>query len=166
MFWTIEEDKQLRTLVHQLGYEWNMISVVMKTREPKQCRERWINVIDPGLKHGPLDKEEWAILSKQRALLGNAWSLIAKYIPGRSPNQVKNAWHSQYQREGMKRVVRPMPFVNFKLHNNKEYRDIPVIRRKKSRKSTRKFDGIKLLLEAAKAVEAESEGSDTMEDGK
>lgn len=48
-----------------------------------QCRERWLNHLDPNLKKGEWSKEEDAILLDAQAKWGNAWTRIADLLPGR-----------------------------------------------------------------------------------
>lgn len=92
--WTKEEDDQLRTYVERFGDKnWRLIASYMHGRLPKQCRERWINHLKGGILKGKLDEEEWKIIVKWQSKLGNKWSAITKYLPGRSPNQIKNFWY-------------------------------------------------------------------------
>ena len=60
----------------------------------KQCRERWLNHLDPSLKKGGWTAEEDAILAAAQARWGNAWARVFRLLPGRSENAVKNRWNS------------------------------------------------------------------------
>jgi hypothetical protein len=74
--WTAEEDEMLRGLVaesHDLDRNnmWVVIGNRMTERNGKQCRERWVNHLDPSIVKGAWSKEEEQILDdshKQCAL--------------------------------------------------------------------------------------------------
>jgi hypothetical protein len=64
------------------------------TRTSKQCRERWFDRLAPELKRTPFEPWEDEIISEKQREVGNKWSVIANYLPGRSPGAVKNRWYS------------------------------------------------------------------------
>jgi len=97
--WTAEEDAILREQRRKHGRKWAKIAAHLPGRQGKQCRERFVNHLDPELKKGEWTDDEEAILIAMHEHHGNRWALISKQLPGRSANDVKNHWHSTIQRK-------------------------------------------------------------------
>lgn len=97
--WTPEEDQKLKDLVEQYGRtKWSYIGKFLPGRIGKQCRERWHNHLNPALKKTPWTPEEEKLIIKMRAELGNRWAKIARCLPGRSDNDVKNRWYASLRK--------------------------------------------------------------------
>jgi hypothetical protein len=57
--WTSIEDEQLRKWVDGNGAaKWSKCGALIGGRSGKQCRERWVNVLDPSVKRGEWTVEE------------------------------------------------------------------------------------------------------------
>ncbi|AED94534.1 Transcription factor MYB23 [Arabidopsis thaliana] len=99
--WTVEEDKILMDYVRTHGQgHWNRIA--KKTglkRCGKSCRLRWMNYLSPNVNRGNFTDQEEDLIIRLHKLLGNRWSLIAKRVPGRTDNQVKNYWNTHLSKK-------------------------------------------------------------------
>ncbi|KAL7537386.1 hypothetical protein ACHAXR_012221 [Thalassiosira sp. AJA248-18] len=93
--WTKEEDNIITESVAAGNMKWSDIAGRLPGRIGEQVKERWVNMLDPEVKKGVWTEAEMKILRDSQKELGNKWSEIAKRIPGRSENSVKNRWYNQ-----------------------------------------------------------------------
>lgn len=100
--WTQKEDDTLMQLVKERGAQhWKEMAIELAARsgvgifrQGKQCRERWINHLDPSIKKGAWTEEEDTIILQNFIEVGKKWAEIAKRLGGRTENSVKNRWIS------------------------------------------------------------------------
>ncbi|CAL9057726.1 unnamed protein product [Musa banksii] len=108
--WTAEEDSLLVGLVKQHGVrKWSYIAKNLVGRIGKQCRERWHNHLRPDIKKDMWTEEEERRLVEAHMKYGNRWAEIAKHMPGRSENSIKNHWNATKRRLNAKRSKRKTP---------------------------------------------------------
>ena len=104
---TKEEDQKLCELVEKYGQtEWAKVAREMPNRNPRQCRERWRNYMDPRLNTLEWSQDEDNLLLLKYQEIGPHWNKINQAFPNRSINSVRN------------RLVRLLKNVNMPNQND------------------------------------------------
>ncbi|KAJ4759092.1 myb domain protein 63 [Rhynchospora pubera] len=99
--WTPEEDLRLIAYIQKYGHpNWRALpKQAGLLRCGKSCRLRWINYLRPDIKRGTFSMEEEETVIRLHNLLGNKWSKIASYLPGRTDNEIKNVWNTHLKKK-------------------------------------------------------------------
>ncbi|CDW89742.1 myb-like dna-binding domain protein [Stylonychia lemnae] len=116
-----EEDQYMIQIVQQHGIKkWGLISELVnqkfntQNRNPKICRERWHNHLDPAI-----NKKQWSDYEEMQFIqahqtLGNRWAEISKVIKGRTDNAIKNHFYSSL-RKNISRISKDVVTLDQKL---------------------------------------------------
>ncbi|KAE8099687.1 hypothetical protein FH972_017645 [Carpinus fangiana] len=99
--WLEEEDERLTSFVSLVGERrWDSLARASGLqRSGKSCRLRWLNYLRPNLKHGDISIEEERIILQLQELWGNKWARIARRLPGRTDNKIKNYWRTHLRKK-------------------------------------------------------------------
>jgi len=112
---TADDDEKLRVLVERFGTnDWNTISSEIAGKNPRQCKERWLNYLSPGLNTSTWTAEEDSLLLAKYAELGCKWVQIAQFLPKRTDSMVKNRFNKLQRRcKKQQQIVSRFPCGSF-----------------------------------------------------
>ncbi|KAM0917841.1 hypothetical protein ACQ4PT_009260 [Festuca glaucescens] len=99
--WTAEEDQKLTDYIDKQGRgSWRALpKLAGLNRCGKSCRLRWTNYLRPDIKRGKFSPEEEHTILQLHSIVGNKWAAIAKHLPGRTDNEIKNFWNTHLRKK-------------------------------------------------------------------
>ncbi|XP_028216190.1 transcription factor MYB35-like [Glycine soja] len=108
--WTPEEDAKILAYVANHGTgNWTLVPKKAGLKRcGKSCRLRWTNYLRPDLKHDGFTPQEEELIINLHGAIGSRWSIIAKRLPGRTDNDVKNYWNTKLRKKLMKMGIDPV----------------------------------------------------------
>ncbi|CAH9136483.1 unnamed protein product [Cuscuta epithymum] len=91
--WTANEDKCLKVAVMLFGNKsWKKVAQYVPGRTHVQCRERWVNSLDPSLNMNQWTEEEDLKLGAAIDEHGYQWSKVAACVAPRTDSQCRRRW--------------------------------------------------------------------------
>ncbi|XP_050221496.1 transcription factor MYB35 isoform X2 [Mercurialis annua] len=113
--WTAEEDAKILAYVSNFGIgNWTLVpKKAGLNRCGKSCRLRWTNYLRPDLNHDHFTPHEEDLIINLHKAIGSRWSLIAKQLPGRTDNDVKNYWNTKLRKKLSKLGIDPVTHKPF-----------------------------------------------------
>ncbi|KAI5341062.1 hypothetical protein L3X38_020336 [Prunus dulcis] len=113
--WTAAEDAKLLAYISKHGVgNWTLVpKKAGLNRCGKSCRLRWTNYLRPDLIHDSFTPQEEEHIINLHEAIGSRWSLIAKLLPGRTDNDVKNYWNTKLKKKLSKMGIDPVTHKPF-----------------------------------------------------
>jgi hypothetical protein len=88
--WTAEEDTKLREAIEHLGTgDWNVIAQKVGSRDPRQCRARWNNYLNPHVQDFIRTHADDELLEERLAEFGPQWTAMTVFFPDHSSDNIK-----------------------------------------------------------------------------
>ncbi|KAG8483246.1 hypothetical protein CXB51_022173 [Gossypium anomalum] len=103
--WTAEEDRLLTEYVRLHGEgRWNSVAslagkLICMVKRNGELQAKVGELFRPDLKRGQITPHEESIILELHARWGNRWSTIARSLPGRTDNEIKNYWRTHFKKK-------------------------------------------------------------------
>lgn len=96
--WSESEDQLLVEIVQRYQPDWRKIGKYFPGKPKSAVKRRWENRFNPDRKKTPWTEEEDETIKALVAQKGMIWKEIAKFLPGRPPDIVKNRYYGHIKR--------------------------------------------------------------------
>ncbi|EAY00730.1 Myb-like DNA-binding domain containing protein [Trichomonas vaginalis G3] len=90
---TKNDDMRLCSIISECSeLNWKLISEKMGDRNPRQCKERWENYLNPNINRSPFSVAEDILLLEKYQEFGAKWVIISKFFNNRSDISIKSRY--------------------------------------------------------------------------
>ncbi|GAB2248907.1 hypothetical protein Droror1_Dr00012266 [Drosera rotundifolia] len=103
--WSKEEDKRLKIGMTILGPKWHIIAKFVPGRTQAQCRDRWVNNLDPSVNMGEWTSDEELKLRLAIEKHGYRWARVASSLGSRTDAQCRWKWKELFPQEALQLQV-------------------------------------------------------------
>lgn len=91
--WSEEESELLKRAVQLYGQgNWTKVQRLLPGRTDMQCRERFCNILTPGVVRTKMSEEEVLQLVSLVEKIGPKWSYLTNFFPGRTDNNMLRSY--------------------------------------------------------------------------
>jgi len=149
--WTPGEDDKLLKMVakHGMDRNWNAISEALPGRLGKQCRERYVNHLAPGVRKGDWTPQEDSTILRLFKEYGTQWKLMTVHLPGRPDNAIKNRFHTLEKRitagqgaNPRRKASAPSPDAFWPMEGKQMDSDVELRRSKRPRRAPKGMEAL------------------------